>query len=760
MPHQVRVRWLAYGDAVLRRWLILLLLGLVALVGAAAGISALASHPSVRPVTQPGRLVVVSMPTLAWSQVTPTSTPALWALAKRGAVAAQATRVLTPHSCSNQSWLAFSAGAPADIGRTPDPSARTRPTSLCQPELTPETIRGGSALFPDWVSWRHLAVRDGGPADLGRIGSALGSAGQCITAAGNYAALGAANREGGVAHYTPDATKVSLRTCPVTLIGLKGPDDAYLAALERRLPPSATLVVTGMADDTRPGTTLLAVMMAGPGVRHGLLTSLSTRQPGFIQTTDLSALVLERLGRTAPQLAEGRRPVVRPVDSATGPITTARGLSSALNIEHPFVGTFFALYLGGSLVAVVVGLAAWGLARRRQRASGEPAALPEPLRWWFAVVGAMCAAMPMATYLVGLVPWWRSAAPELVLCASIIGISMVLTALALLGPWRRWVGGPMTFMIATTLFVLTQDVIHGSRLQFIALMGLQPVYGGRYYGQGNVGYAIFVTMALLLAAVVAGRMIDAGHPRVAAAVVAAIGVGAVFVDGFPSWGADGGGPIAMIPAFAYLALNAAGLALTWRRFAGIVSATVLVVGSFAVLDYLRPPRYRTHLGDFVANLHDTGQLTGLSRIWTLNYQMLTSTWLNMTVALLLLAMILALVFPDVVGRPFKPLLGRVTFLGHGLAAVAVCWLLAFFANDSGTSIPPTGLLVVIPLLVLLAASPRDTRTPAAAKAGGSARVVELARPHGTARDAAGPADTAPDSSDTGIAGMQPEPQGG
>jgi hypothetical protein len=587
----------------------------------------------------------------------------------------------------------------------------------------------------------------------------LRSSGQCINAAGDFVALGAANREGGVSHYSPSTDNVNLRTCPITLIGLKGPNDAYLAALERRLPRSATLVVTGAADDIRPGTTLLAVLMAGPGVRHGLLTSLSTRQPGFVQTTDLSALVLERLGRTAPQLAEGRRPVVRPVDSATAPIATASGLSSALNIEHPFVGTFFALFLGGSLVAVVIGLAAWWLVRRRQRARGEPTVLPEPLRWWFAVVGAMCASMPTATYLVGIMPWWRSSSAELVLCLSIVGISAVVTALALLGPWRRWVGGPMTFLIATTLFVITQDVIHGSRLQFIALMGLQPVYGGRYYGQGNVGYAIFVTTALLLAAVVAGRFIDAGHPRVAAGVIAVIGVGAVVVDGFPSWGADGGGPIAMIPAFAYLALNAAGLSLTWKRFAVIASSTVVVVGSFAVLDYLRPPKYRTHLGDFVANLRDTGQLTGLSRIWTLNYQMLTSTWLNMTVALLLLAMILALVFPDVVGRPVKPLLGRVTLLGHGLAAVAVCWLLAFFANDSGTSIPPTGLLVVIPLMVLLAATPYAPRRSASAEDVDADRVVPLSRSR-RPRETPRPTDPAPATPGTGIAGMVPDQQGG
>jgi hypothetical protein len=281
--------------------------------------------------------------------------------------------------------------------------------------------------------------------------------------------------------------------------------------------------------------------------------------------------------------------------------------------------------------------------------------------------------------------------------------------------------------MALTLFVIAQDVVHGSRLQFISLMGLQPVYGGRYFGQGNVGYALYATSALLLAAVLAGRLVDGGHRRLAALTVAIIGLGAVVIDGFPSWGADGGGPIALLPAVAYLALNAAGLSLTWRRIVVIAGSTVVVVGGFAVLDYLRPPRYRTHLGDFVATLRNTGQLSGLQRIWTENWAMLTANWLNMSVGLLLLATMLVLVMPRLLGRPLQPLMTEVTFLGNGLSAMAVCWLLGFLANDSGTSIPPTGLLLVAPLLVVLAACTRRDRSGVLVDAGRDPKVTPLRR---------------------------------
>jgi hypothetical protein len=342
----------------------------------------------------------------------------------------------------------------------------------------------------------------------------------------------------------------------------------------------------------------------------------------------------------------------------------------------------------------------------------------------------MCGAMPMATFLVGMAPWWRAVYPRTTLSLGILGISAAAAALALLGPWRRWVAGPTVFLLVTTLFVIAEDVVHGSRLQFTSLLGLQPVYGGRFFGQGNVGYALYATSALLLAALLAGRLIDAGDRRLAATTVVLIGLAAVVVDGYPSWGADGGGPVAMIPAFAYLALNAAGLSLTWKRVAAIAGSTLVVVGSFAVLDYLRPPRYRTHLGDFVAQLRQTGQPTGLEKIFTLNWQMLTASWLNAGVVLLLVLLMLVLVMPRVVGRPVQPLLQQVTFLGYGLSAVAVCWLLGFLANDSGTGIPPSGLMVVLPVMVLLAAclpGPAGARTGLRQLNGSGSETMETAR---------------------------------
>lgn len=695
----------------LRRWFLFLALGVIVFIGAVPVISAVTSQLPVRPAVNSASLVVVSMPTLSWTDVSKARMPALWALSERGAVAALTTRDPSPHSCSNQSWLTFSAGAATPLGRSLGTASARSVSGPCPKPLVPHQNTDGSAYFPSWSSWRAQALRNERPSNIGLLGTMLAADRQCIAAAGTYSALGAANEDGVIAHYTAGTDNVDLGACPVTFIGLKGPDDAYLAALMKRLSKDATIVVVGIADDWKPET-LHAVAMAGPGIPHGLLTSLSTRQPGFLQTTDLSALVLGRLGIAAPNLPEGRSPQVQPSLDPTGPTVEVTGLTRALNVEYHFVPGFFALFLGGGGLAVAIGLLWWRLARRKQVARSEPRRLTGPLRWWFAMIGAMCASMPMATFLVGMVPWWQASHPKAALSLAIIGVSAVLTALALLGPWRRWVAGPMTFLVAATLFVIAQDVVHGSRLQFISLMGLQPVQGGRYFGQGNVAYAVYATSALLLAALIAERLINTGYRRFAATSVAVIGFAVVFVDGFPSWGSDGGGPLAMIPAFAYLTFHAAGVSLTWKRLVATGVLTVAVVGSFAVMDYLRPPRYRTHLGNFVANMWGTGKLTGLTRIWTNNWGMLTSTWLNMTVIILVLGLVLFLAMPRLLDRPLRPMQSHVSFLRYGLTAVAICWLLAFLSNDSGTAIPPTGLLFLIPLLILQAATQKRPRPTA------------------------------------------------
>ena len=646
-------------------------------------------------IRQPGPLVVVGVPSLSWAQVGPRKTPGLWSLVERGAVGALVTRVLAGHSCSPESWLTLSAGFAATYGHPAHRCART-------PRRVLSAVSAGRAI-PGWHGWRRRMLRSRPPASIGALADVLDARGQCIGASGADAAMGAATSMGVVRHFATSPDALDLTTCPVAFVSLEKYDDAALTELLARLPSNATVVFAGMADDDRP-TTLHALVVAGPGVRHGVLTSWSTRQRGLVATADLTALVLERVAKP-PVLRIGRAPTVQR-EGRVASVSRVRDLTEALDVEQPFVPTFFGLFLGGSALLLVVGASRWwwlngtataGLRRRHRR-----------VRRWFAFIGAMCACMPAATFLVGIYPWWRSAHPRASLCLGIVVVSSVLTAFALLGPWRRARSGPMTFLVTATFVVIAVDVIRGSALQLVSVMGLQPVYGGRDYGMGNVGAAVWLTASLLMATMFADRLVRARRRRAAISTVVGIGVVTLVIDSAPWWGAKAGAMLAIVPAFSLLAMRTAQLRVTARAVVAIVVVTLATVAGFGLLDYLRPVEQRTHVGTTVADVVDHGDLSGVANIARLNWHLLTSSWLDASVLLLVAAMLVVLVAPAIVTRPLSEVLEDYPLLGAGLLSVALCWLIAFLSEDSGTGIPPTGLLVVVPLLTLLNAHMPDT----------------------------------------------------
>lgn len=695
---------------VFRRWLVIVLCLAVVAVGGSYLISYLTRWPAAKPITQPGPIIVVSQPTLSWDHVSPSRTPNLWKLAHEGAAGSLATRGLSGHSCDSQAWLTFGAGKRTSYGKQVGMTAPGERPEHCRrmaaPVPTtnsPATGAGGPAIYPNWSDVRHATLARTVKADPSNLRTRMSKDGQCITSAGRYAPLAAADTKGGVEHYVEDPAKVDVTSCPITLVSFPTPNDELLGKLLARAPANATIVVAGFSDSTGPEV-LHTVVIDGPGVPQGLLTSYSTQQPGVLQLTDLTALVMSRLGSNAPHLPEGRVPMVQPRSDSSA-ITDARMVAMQLRIEHGLSADFLTRYVLAMAALLAVGLV-WLLVRRRRSREGREVGSAKPLRWWISWWAAMTASMPVSTWLIGLVPWWNAPEPRTALGWGVVGMSALISAVALLGPWRRFLIGPPLVIATVTLSTLLLDAVHGTPLQFVSMMGLQPVYGGRFYGMGNVGDAMIATCSLLICALLSGLLWAKGHFKLAAMTVILIGGVTLVIDGTPNWGADGAGPLAMFPAFAYLTLNAGGLALTWRRAAVIIGSAVAIVGAIGVLDYLRPPQYRTHLGDFVAQVRYHGDFSGIERIFTANWNMLTSTPLTAVVPLILVLWVVILLTPSRwPGKLLMPLVSRVPMLGEGIAAIVVCWILGFISNDSGVSIPPTGLMILTPLLILMAAAP-------------------------------------------------------
>ena len=345
--------------------------------------------------------------------------------------------------------------------------------------------------------------------------------------------------------------------------------------------------------------------------------------------------------------------------------------------------------------------------------------------------GIAIASIPVATLLANATPWWRASTPTLALTVVILAWIAAITAVAVLPPWRTWLFGPVVIVATITAVVLAVDVATGAHLQVSALMGIQPMVAGRFYGFNNTAFALFATTTVLFAAAVSNWLVSHGRRGLAAVAVLAVGAVAVVLDGAPGIGADFGGPPALVPAFAILALLAGGVKVTWQRVIGVLAAGAVVVMTFSFLDWLRPPAERTHLGGFVDTVLDGG-------LWDVLVRKIESNIATFSNPLALVGIAGLLVIVLVLGRPLRaaskatdaepyawltegaPLKQITTdapMFTPGVIAVGIALGIGTLVNDSGVVILAVGMSVLVPLIAatyagwMLALRTTSRRTP-------------------------------------------------
>ena len=413
--------------------------------------------------------------------------------------------------------------------------------------------------------------------------------------------------------------------------------------------------------------------MAGVGAeRHGWLTSATTLRDGLITIADVGPGILKLERLPVPQEMSGQ-----PFRSVEGP---AEGrLDHLIKVQEEalfhlrWVGLFF-------LTLVVLQLFLYVLAWRSLKKGGNAS------RWLRRLtLGFM--ACPAATLLLAMTDPQRIgwAGPLLIL----VGASSAIAALALLGPWRRWAAGPATFVCAVNLAAILADLAFDAPLQLSSLMGYSPIVAGRFYGLGNLAFAVLATSALLVAGQVGAR-----YGRKGIWIAAGIGLVTIFADG--ALGADFGGMLSLIPAFGVLLAQLMGRKVSVWRLIGLCAlagAFAIVVG---VLDAMRPPEMQTHVGRFVDRLISAGPEAVrdvIIRKMRANWALLTQSSLTLSVpaALGVLALMLA--------RPEGKLRGALETqpgLRIGLVAALVANVLGFALNDSGVAVPALGLAIMAP----------------------------------------------------------------
>ncbi|WP_261809003.1 hypothetical protein [Nonomuraea sp. C10] len=743
MPHRFR--------SLLR----LVVVGLLTVMGVAVPASAAVQ----------GRVAVVGVPGLEWSDIDQTRTPNLWKLAGQGGTASLSTRAVPPPgrgiTCAVAGWLTVSAGQRAG---TPGEGCPETPAPTGDPGAP-----GHSVTVPGWAELVAHQAGTGYDARLGTLAQTVIDGGGKVAAVGPGAALAAADETGRVETYADAPARLG-DLASYALIVMDVPDlatawaaqprDEYgvptgmpqdvrqeaAAAADRRvgeflavLPQDTTVLVAGISD-VSPGAHLHVAMATGERYPAGHLTATSTRQDALVAIQDLTATAIHLTGLEPPRQVVGRpwQP-----GGATGPATqeTVAELADAdlaSQVLREVRGPFFAVFVAVQLLFYAFA----ALALRRRRSAAPPDARPDArpagagdtaaeagaaggidvagasrLLVTVQVVSVMSGGIAVATFLAQLVPWWSLPAPMAALIVTIVAMAGLITGLAFAGPWRAHVLGPLTVVALVTSAAMLADVMTGSHLQVNAVSGYEPVTGGRFYGFSNIAFAIYATGTILGLAGIAQWLRGKGAPRAAVMTVCVLYGGlAVFADGSPAWGADFGGVPAFVAGLSVFLILLSGGRVSFVKLLVVGLVGAVLIGAISVADWARPAGQRTHLGTFVQQVIDGQAWTVVSRKFGAMVGVTVGNWSLTLLSLVALAFLFL-----VLARPSRwgaSALGQAyahaPALSAGLIGALTCAFIGFLMNDSGIAIPAMALTVAVPLTLASCVRALQLATPTTA----------------------------------------------
>jgi hypothetical protein len=715
----------------------------LAAIGVVAAVL-LTTAPGAASADAAGPVVLIGTGGLHWSDVGRT-TPTLEELRDKEASGWLAVRSVFPVTCPADGWLAISAGRRVADVQGGAKAGRREPD--CRDLASGVSSGGATATVPQWSDYRDAAKAQSFDAHPGLLGSVLNAAGVSHAAVGPGAAIALADDQGraprawsgrvdGASGMVPPSVLVgdveaALATDPRLLVvdlgAVRDPDrqppgasaltgasslprrrqvqalDTRLGLLLDKLPVNSTVIIASIADSGSPSQ-LQLVAARGPAPVGGsyqasLLGSASTRQDGLSQTTDLLPTLLTALSVPVPADAVGSTLVpVRhdlPIRQRLLKLNDLAAPTAVITPAGPWI-------INGLVVVHLLLYAVAALVLRRESPSGAAESTRTRRRAMRRLRhgAVILASFPVATFLANLLPWWRAAHPYPALIGAVAVFMIAISAFVLLGPWRRAMLGPLGVTSALTAGVLTADALTGSHLMLSSLMGVQPIIAGRFYGFSNTVFALFATGSLLSAIAVADRLVRAGHRRPAALTVAGLGILATVIDGTPGIGSDFGGPPALIPAFAALTILIAGHRITVQRALLIVGITITVVVGLSVLDWLRVPEHRTHLGRFVQSVMDGETWPVLRRKAAQNLKILFTSSLSALLPIAAAFVYFILAKPGTWGvRPLQSATNRSPTLRQGLIAFTTMILIAALLNDSGTAVPAYAAMLALPLLI-------------------------------------------------------------
>jgi hypothetical protein len=435
-----------------------------------------------------------------------------------------------------------------------------------------------------------------------------------------------------------------------------------LGALVRRLKGNDMVVAIGRAPPAKNGA--LAIGIAGRGF-DGNLTSDSTRTDGYVLSTDVAPTILSRLGIAVPSQMSGQP--IRAEGSADPAAIESLGARMAVisGRRGPVIGISLLVWL------VVFGLAALVSSDRVGRVA-------------IRVAGLSIVYLPLLLLAAAALKPGQDTEQLLVMFGAPLLAALTLFLL----------GGLQALAVASGLIVVACaiDVLAGSPLTSLSLLGPNPGLGVRFYGIGNELEALLGVLVVAgTGAALAGFWPQLTERRAALAFLAVSLLSAVvFAAG--RFGADVGAAI-VLPVGG--AVAAAAIAAQRRRTALlVVAAPVVVLALIALADLLTGAN--AHLTRSVLDAGGLGDLADVAqRRLQLSAHSFARPLLVFFLPLVVALAVLAYLRRDRLGARLAPF----PALRAGVAGALAATVIGTLANDSGALLLEIGTAYILVFVV-------------------------------------------------------------
>jgi len=442
-----------------------------------------------------------------------------------------------------------------------------------------------------------------------------------------------------------------------------------LFAVERaslsRLPQGGSRrLVIAIARPTGETDAPLPIGISGAGF-DGNLTSGSTRMDGYVLSTDVAPTILDDLGIEVPAAMTGQ-----PI-RAEGAIDPAaiEALGARMEVisarRGPVVGLNIVVWL--AVLVLIVLFSRGRLARPAVRLAG------------LAIVY-----LPLVLLLGAALEPGETTERILVLLLApfLAGLTLLLL------PGYR----ALTVASAATVLAYAIDVIAGSPLTSLSLLGPNPGLGVRFYGIGNELEALLAVLAVAGAGAGLTAFAAGASRRTAAAAFLVLGLLAAFVFAAGRFGADVGAAIVFPVGAAVAAVAIAGRGRRPLALA-VIAAPLAVLALLALVDLLSGAD--AHL---TRSVLDAGGLGDLADVAQRRLQLSAHSF-GRPVLLAFLPIVLALAVLAYLRRDrLRAWLQGVPAMRAGLLGALAATVVGTLANDSGALLLEIGaayLLVFI-----------------------------------------------------------------